>query len=69
MIKCMGKSGDKSRRQEVRRDCVKVQAFQETGLGESRLMWHLIEKLSWKNVESLSILSALWQNLVFKVKI
>ena len=65
MIKCMGKSGDK----EVRRDCVKVQAFQETGLGESKLMWHLIEKLSWKNVESLSILSTTWQSLDFKVKI
>ena len=69
MIKCIGKSGDKNKCQEVRRDCVKVQAFQETSLGESKLMWHLIEKLSWKNVESLSILSATWQSLVFKVKI
>ena len=46
MIKCTGKSGDRNRCQEVRRDCVKVQAFQKTGLGESKPMWHLIEKSS-----------------------
>ena len=41
----MGKSGDRNRQcQEVRRDCVKVQAFQKTSLVENKLMWHLMEK-------------------------
>ena len=30
-----------------RGDCVKVQAFQKTSLGESKLMWHLMEKSYW----------------------
>ena len=49
----MGKRGDRNRQyQEVRRDCVKVQAIQKTSLGDSKLMWHLMEKLSYWLEES-----------------